>query len=59
LVLLQKKEVILLDSAVRAIRGRRVSDYIRDRPDPEPGGDEDNLLNRPKYKPTEAGPVFR
>lgn len=59
LVLLQNKEVILLDSAVRAVHGRRVSDYTRDRPDPGPDGKEDNLLNRPKYKPTADGPVFK
>lgn len=59
LVLLQNKEVILLDSAVRAIHGKRVSDHTRDRPDRGPNGKDDNLLNRPRYKPTPTGPVFK
>jgi len=61
LVLLQKKEVVLLDSSVRAVDAKRVRDYTRDRPDPEPGpaGDHDNLLNRPKYTPSETGPIFK
>lgn len=59
LVLLQNKEVILLDSAVRAIHGKRVSDHTRDRPDRGPDGKDDNLLNRPRYKPSPTGPIFK
>jgi hypothetical protein len=61
LVMLQQKEVVLIDGAVRVVKGRRVTTHVRDKPDMEPGpeGDEDNLLNRPRYTPTAAGPVFR
>lgn len=60
LILLQEKQVLLIDRTVNVIHGRRVSAHVRDHADyiPGPKGDEDNLLNRPKYKPTPAGPVF-
>lgn len=61
LVMLKEKGVVLIDGAVKVIKGRRVSTHVRDKADliPGPEGDEDNLLNRPQYKPTAAGPVFR
>lgn len=61
LAMLQKNEIILLDGAVKVIRGRSVKTHVRDRADwiPGPEGDEDNLLNRPKYKPSINGPIFK
>lgn len=61
LIMLQKKEIILIDRAVNAIKGKRVASHLRDKPDfaPGPEGDEDNLLNRPRYRPSVEGPVFR
>lgn len=61
LVMLKKKDVLLIDGAVKVIKGRKVVDHVRDKPDllAGPGGEEDNLLNRPRYTPSPAGPVFR
>jgi hypothetical protein len=61
LVMLQDKEVISLDDGqLKTIHGRRVSDHSRDvahhGPEEE---DDDNLLARPRYKPSANGPIFR
>jgi hypothetical protein len=61
LVMLQDKKVISLDDGqLKTIHGRRVSDYSRDLahygPEEE---DDDNLLARPRYKPSPQGPIFR
>ena len=60
LLLLQKKEIILLDASVHPIWGRRVMSRIRDVADATGSewGTEDNLLKPPRYKPTPEGPVF-
>jgi hypothetical protein len=60
LVLLEDKDVLVVDNGqLKTIHGRKVLDYIRDiahhGPEEE---DDDNLLSRPRYKPTSAGPVF-
>ncbi len=60
LVMLQDKKVISLDDGqLKTIHGRKVSDYSRDvahyGPEEE---DDDNLLARPRYKPSPNGPIF-
>jgi hypothetical protein len=61
LVLLQDKKVLVVDHGqLKTIRGERVLSHIRDIPhhgDEEE--DDDNLLGRPRYRPTPEGPVFR
>jgi hypothetical protein len=63
LIALQKKDIIVMDNALESIEPRKRSrlsePYLRDHQDP-PGDDagKDNLLNRPRYRPTPAGPVF-
>jgi hypothetical protein len=61
LVMLRDKKVLVIDDGqLKTIHGEKVLDYIRDIPhhgDEEE--DDDNLLSRPQYKPTPAGPVFR
>jgi hypothetical protein len=59
LVMLQKKNVIVMDNALNIVEPRQLRPYLRDEQDP-PGDDAgyDNLLNRPRYRPTPAGPVF-
>ncbi len=59
LVLLQKKGILVVDNALDVVEPRRLRTYLRDEPDPGPGGEADNLLKRPRYRPTPAGPVFR
>ena len=59
LVLLQKKDIIVVDNALDVVEPRRLRTYLRDEPDPGPDGEADNLLKRPRYRPTPAGPVFR
>jgi hypothetical protein len=59
--MLQDKKVISLDDGqLKTIHGRRVSDHSRDiahhGPEEE---DDDNLLARPRYKPSPQGPIFR
>lgn len=60
LVMLQKEQVLLIDNGqLKTIKGRRVSTHIRDR---RHFGDEeegDNLLERPRYRRSTDGPVFR
>ena len=61
LVMLQDKKILMVDGGeLKTVRGRKVLSYIRDIP--RHGAeeeDDDNLLSRPRYKPTSAGPVFR
>ncbi len=49
-----------IDSVQERLIVRRHRRYLRDHPDyePGPGGEEDNLLNRPRYRPTPDGPEF-
>ncbi len=49
-----------VDSVQERLRPRAHRRYLRDHPDyePGPGGEEDNLLNRPRYRPTPTGPEF-
>lgn len=57
---LRKKKILAIDDGqLKAVRGRKVMNYIRDIPHHGEEEDDDNLLSRPKYKPTPAGPVFR
>lgn len=61
LVMLQDKKVISLDDGqLKTIHGRKVSDHSRDvanyGPEEE---DDDNLLARPRYKPSPEGPIFQ
>lgn len=60
LVLLEDKDVLVVDNGqLKTIHGRKVLDYIRDIPHHGPEEeDDDNLLSRPRYKPTPTGPVF-
>jgi hypothetical protein len=60
LVMLQDRKVISLDDGqLKTIHGRRVADHSRDiahhGPEEE---DDDNLLARPRYKPSPDGPIF-
>jgi hypothetical protein len=60
LVMLEDRQVLVIDNgALTTIHGRKVLDHIRDvgRYGPEEE-DGDNLLERPRYKPTPAGPSF-
>jgi len=61
LLMLRDKKVLAIDDGqLKTIRGRKVTSHIRDiahHGDEEE--DDDNLLSRPQYKPTPAGPVFR
>jgi hypothetical protein len=61
LVMLRDKNVLTVDDGqLKTIHGSKVLDYIRDIP--HHGAeeeDDDNLLSRPRYKPTPTGPVFR
>ncbi len=59
LVMLQEKGLVVVDNALDVVEPRRLRTYIRDEPDPGPDGEADNLLKRPRYRPTPAGPVFR
>jgi hypothetical protein len=62
LVALQEKEILVVDTALDVIEPRRlqVSTYLRDNRFSEADvGEDDNLLKRPRYRPTPAGPVFR
>ena len=61
LVMLQDKKVLVVDSGeLKTIHGRKVPNYIRDiRGHGGEEEDDDNLLSRPRYKPTPTGPVFR
>lgn len=60
LVMLQDKGLILIDSSLDAIEPRHMSKYVRDKADaPGPGADADNLLKRPRYRPSANGPIFR
>jgi hypothetical protein len=60
LVFLQGKKVLVVDNGqLKAIRGRKVLSHIRDIPHHGEEEDDDNLLSRPRYRPTETGPVFR
>jgi hypothetical protein len=60
LVMLEDKDVLVVDNGqLKTIHGRRVLDYIRDiRHHGAEEEDDDNLLGRPRYKPTATGPVF-
>jgi hypothetical protein len=57
---LQNRGIILMDGAVRSIKGRKVTVHLRDHADWLGGGagTRDNLLKRPRYRPSESGPVF-
>lgn len=61
LVMLQDKKVLSLnDGQLKTIHGRKVLSHSRDIP--HHGAeeeDDDNLLSRPRYKPSPGGPVFR
>jgi hypothetical protein len=60
LVFLQNKKVLVVDNGqVKTIRGRKVLPHIRDIPYHGEEEDDDNLLSRPRYRPTAEGPVFR
>lgn len=61
LVMLRNKKVLTVDDGqLKTIHGREVRDYIRDVPyHGAEEEDDDNLLSRPRYKPTSTGPVFR
>lgn len=60
LVMLRDKKVLLVDDGqLKTIHGDRVRDYIRDIAHHGEEEEDDNLLSRPRYKPTPAGPVFR
>jgi hypothetical protein len=63
LVKLQEKDIVVVDTALDVIEPRsprlQVSTYLRDDRFSEPDNDEqDNLLKRPRYRKTPAGPVF-
>lgn len=60
LVMLRDKKVLVVDDGqLKTIHGRKVSNYIRDiAHHGAEEEDDDNLLGRPTYKPTPAGPVF-
>jgi hypothetical protein len=61
LVMLQDKGVLLVDNGqLKTIHGDKVLDYVRDVGRyGEEEEEDDNLLARPRYKPTPTGPVFR
>jgi hypothetical protein len=60
LVLLQEKDILVVDNALDVVEPRGARTYLRDEADPPgPDADKDNLLKRPRYRPTPAGPVFR
>jgi hypothetical protein len=61
LVMLQDKKILSLnDGQLKLIRGRKVLSHTRDIPHHGPEEeDDDNLLSRPRYKPSPTGPVFR
>ncbi len=60
LVMLQDKGVLVVDNGqLKTIHGDKVLDYIRDVPHHGEEEEDDNLLARPRYKPTPMGPVFR
>lgn len=62
LVMLQEKGIVVADSALDVVEPRRLrtSAYLRDDrfSEPDDREEEDNLLKRPRYRPTPAGPVF-
>jgi hypothetical protein len=57
-VLLHNEDVILIDGQVKEIHGRKVLDHVRDIRFHGEEEQDDNLLQRPRYKPTPTGPVF-
>jgi hypothetical protein len=59
LLMLQDKKIIAIDNALESIEPRQLQRYLRDEQDP-PGSDagKDNLLNRPRYRPSPNGPIF-
>jgi hypothetical protein len=60
LVLLRDKKVIVVDDGqLKTIHGRKVLPYIRDIRFHGEEEEDDNLLSRPRYRPTAEGPVFR
>jgi hypothetical protein len=59
LVMLQDKGVLVVDNGqLKTIHGDNVHDHIRDVPHHGEEEEDDNLLARPRYKPTPTGPVF-
>lgn len=59
LLTLQDKQIIAIDNALESIEPRRLRRYLRDEQDaPGPGADRDNLLKRPRYRPSPSGPIF-
>ena len=59
LVMLRDKKIVTVDDGqIKTIRGRKVMNYIRDIAHRGEEEDDDNLLSRPRYKPTPAGPAF-
>lgn len=60
LVLLRDKKVLVVDDGqLKTIHGRKVLPYIRDIRHHGEEEEDDNLLSRPRYRPTAEGPVFR
>jgi hypothetical protein len=60
--MLQERDIVVVDNALDTVEPRRlhVSRYLRDDRFSGPEQEEDdNLLERPRYRPTPAGPVFR
>lgn len=62
LVMLQEKEIVVVDTALDVIEPRRlqVSTYLRDDRfgEPDEATEDDNLLKRPRYRRTVEGLVF-
>jgi hypothetical protein len=62
LLMLQEKEIVVVDSGLEVVSPRRlhVTSYLRDDrfSEPDEPTEQDNLLKRPRYRETPTGLTF-